>query len=156
MTRDRSEPRSARVAGLALRRGPTLPMDEVRELRGSPEDGLEGDDRPAGKRDLTFLSHEVWGEVCREVGADLPWTTRRANVLIEGLELAALVGKRLRIGGIVVDVLGETAPCGRMEQARAGLEHALERSGRGGVHGRIVSGGTVQVGDDVAVVAGGV
>jgi MOSC domain-containing protein YiiM len=84
-----------------------------------------------------------------EVVSDLPWTDRRANLLIEGLQLEETTGRLLRVGDLLLEVTGETKPCDRMEEAAPGLRGALSSDWRGGVTCRVVEGGSISVGDIV-------
>ena len=45
-----------------------------------------------------------------------------------------------------------TTPCARMDEAQAGLREALYPEWRGGVTCKVLEGGRVSVGDDVAIV----
>ena len=81
----------------------------------------------------------------------MPWTVRRANLLIEGLDLRETTGARLRIGDVVLQVSCETEPCYRMEEAVPGLKAALEPGWRGGVCCRVVKGGAITPGVAVAL-----
>jgi MOSC domain-containing protein YiiM len=92
--------------------------------------------------------------VTRELGAEIPWHTRRANVLVEGLDLPALKGRRVRVGGAEVMLIDETRPCGLMDRQHEGLRKALIPACRGGLHGRVVRAGTFHVGDMVVVCDG--
>lgn len=114
--------------------------------------GLEGDHKQGGKRQVTLLSREAWQAACAEVGAELDPGVRRANLVVSGVALEQTVGARLRLGEVVVEVLGETDPCDRMEEAHPGLRGALEPDVRGGVFGRIERGGEIAVGEAVEVV----
>jgi MOSC domain-containing protein YiiM len=93
---------------------------------------------------------EGWDAACRELGVELPWTTRRANLFVEGVPVPA-EGKRLVIGSLVLEVTQETEPCQLMEAAHRGLRAALTPEWRGGVCCRVVQGGTIRVGDRVDV-----
>lgn len=110
------------------------------------EDDFRG--RP-GDRQVTVLSREAWQRACEELGRELPWTTRRANLLIEGIELQQTTGRELQIGTLVLRICGETDPCGRMDEQAAGLTAALTPEWRGGACCRVITGGTVSVGDSV-------
>ena len=126
-------------------------MNEVQEARVS-EEGLEGSIHQRAERRITFLSKEQWAGVERELGAPLPWTVRRANILVEGLDLAATLGKSLHVGDLKVHINGETEPCGQMEAAQAGLRDAMKPECRGGVYGNVVQAGAIRVGDTIRVV----
>jgi MOSC domain-containing protein YiiM len=86
-----------------------------------------------------------------ELDAELPWTTRRANLLVEGIPLAHTEGRRLQIGGLLLEITGECDPCQRMDQAKPGLQDALTPDWRGGVLCRVLEGAEIKVGDAVSM-----
>jgi MOSC domain-containing protein YiiM len=57
----------------------------------------------------------------------------------------------LEIGGVLLRIHGEVAPCQVMDAAHAGLRRALGPEMRAGFWGRVLVGGTVRVGDVVRV-----
>jgi MOSC domain-containing protein YiiM len=85
----------------------------------------------------------------RELGSDAGPETRRANVLVSGIDLRASRGRVLRLGGTKIRIGGEVKPCERMEEAVAGLRALMYPEWKGGAFGEIVGGGTVSVGDAV-------
>ncbi|MEI9964117.1 MAG: MOSC domain-containing protein [Caulobacteraceae bacterium] len=116
-------------------------MQELSETMVSVEAGLDGDARGRYRgRQVTVLFREGWEDACRDVSADLPWTTRRANLYVEGLERPQEAGVRLRIGALVLEVAEETTPCALMERAQPGLRAAMRPDWRGGVCCDVVSG----------------
>ena len=130
------------------------PMTAHREIAISRERGLEGDFRgEINNRQVTVVSREAWETACGQLKADLPWTTRRANLLVEGLDLEETAGSRLRIGRVVLEITGETTPCKRMDAAYAGLREALTPQWRSGANCRVIEGGTVRAGDEVQMEA---
>lgn len=136
------------IARAPVKRGPLMPLSEAEV---GPADGVTGDAR--GKRSgrqVTVVFREGWDAACRELGVELPWTTRRANLLVEGVPVPQ-EGKRLVIGSLVLEVTQETQPCQVMEAAHRGLRAALTPDWRGGVCCRVVAGGTIRVGDRVDV-----
>jgi MOSC domain-containing protein YiiM len=136
------------IARAPVKRGPLTPL---REAAVSAAGGVDGDAR--GKRQgrqVTVVFREGWDAACRELGVELPWTTRRANLFVEGVPVPA-EGKRLVIGSLVLEVTQETEPCQLMEAAHRGLRAALTPEWRGGVCCRVVQGGTIRVGDRVDV-----
>ncbi len=127
-------------------------MQELDEAQVTVEAGIEGDSRGRSRRrQVTLLAREAWDEACSELGADLPWTTRRANLLVEGIELPREPGARIRVGSVLLEVSFETDPCERMEQAHAGLHAALAPDWRGGVCCSVIEGGTLASGSSVSV-----
>lgn len=114
-------------------------------------DGVAGDARGARPgRQVTVVFREGWEAACRDLGVELPWITRRANLLVEGVPVPR-EGSRLVIGDLVLEVTQETQPCQVMEAAHRGLGAALTPEWRGGVCCRVVQGGTIRIGDRVDI-----
>ena len=136
------------VLGIACRhvkRGPMRLLDQVEVSRAA---GVAGDTRGRpGQRQVTVLSAHAWLEACALAGTDLPWLARRANLLVDGLDLRASTGAILRLGDdIELLVTGELDPCARMDAAAPGLKAALRDDWRGGVTCRVQRGGLLTVG----------
>ncbi len=140
--------RHGTVLGIARRdvkRGPMLLLEQV-EI--STSTGVTGDTRgKPGPRQVTVLSASAWLEACAIAATDLPWLARRANLLIDGLDLRAAEGAVLHLGDhIELLVTGELDPCERMDEAAPGLRLALTDEWRGGVRCRVQRGGLLTVG----------
>ena len=103
-------------------------------------------------RQVTVLSKESWAEVCAELGKEMPWTFRRANLLVEGVHLPNSKGKKMIIGDVEMEVTFETTPCYVMDEAENGLKNALIPDWRGGVVCRVVKEGEIKCGDTVELV----
>ncbi len=76
---------------------------------------------------------------------ELPWYERRANFLTQGIDLRSLVGKQVRLGDALVEILEELEPCARMLDIHERLYEVLEPDFRGGVFGRILENGYVKL-----------
>jgi len=140
------------VEAIARRESDGRPMVEVSQCEVAVGQGIDGEAGRKRKRGLTLLSRDAWDDVRRELQADLPWHSRRANLLVSGFDLAAAIGRELSIGPVRIHVHGETKPCGIMDQAHTGLRTALQPNCRGGVYGEVLAGGTIRVGDRVQFV----
>ena len=143
-----------RLVGIARRGQRRAPMTEIAQGQISLEAGLAGDYKGAKfpLRQITVLAREAWEAAVAEIGdSGLPWTIRRANLLVEGVELPRAKGGVLSVGPVRLEVTGQTYPCIRMEEARAGLLKALASDWRGGVTCRVLSGGQIGLGDTVEV-----
>jgi MOSC domain-containing protein YiiM len=136
------------IARVPVKRGAVVSATEAIVGR---DNGVLGDARGirAG-RQVTIVFREGWDAACRDLGVELPWTTRRANLLVEGVPVPG-AGRRLVIGAAVLEVTQETQPCQVMEAAHRGLRAALTPEWRGGVCCRVVQGGTIRIGDRVDV-----
>lgn len=141
----------ATLQGIAVRGASRAPMREVQEASVTVTDGIVEDYRGAGLRQVTFIDAGQWRQVVGELGVDLPWYTRRANLLVDGLDLPAMVGSRLRIGDCLFEIHGETEPCERMDELQAGLRAGLAPEMRGGVWGKVLESGQLRVGQSVEI-----
>ena len=82
----------------------------------------------------------------------LSWSSRRANLLVEGVKLPREAGKIIAIGKTLrIETTMECDPCSRMDEIKAGLKLALEPDWRGGVLGTVVSDGEIAIGDEVRI-----
>ena len=124
------------------------------------EAGLEGDHKGAKfkLRQITVLALEQGQEALAELSAQsedgdvqLPWTVRRANLLVEGIALPRARGGIVRIGPVKLEVTYPTQPCRRMDKAYPGLLKALHPDWRGGITTRVMEPGEVRIGDDIEV-----
>jgi MOSC domain-containing protein YiiM len=143
---------SGQIMGIARRARPKAAMEELGEAQLTPERGVEGDCRGRpGRRQIVILSAEDWAAAQAELGGEpATWTFRRANILVTGITLPREEGARLAIGGALVEITGECDPCQVMDRQRPGLRAALEPEWRGGRTARVISGGALRVGDEVA------
>jgi MOSC domain-containing protein YiiM len=125
------------------RRSPVVPVPAV----GITDAGLEGDrqTRP-NARSVTLMQAEHLPVIAALAGlpAVAPETLRR-NLLISGLNLAALRGRLLRVGPAVLRITGPCAPCSRMEEALGHGGYTAMRS-HGGWCAEVVTTGQVVVG----------
>lgn len=141
------------VIGIAMREKRRAPMEVVEHAKVSFENGIGHDSRGAmqNNRQITIITRENWDIICAELKCDIPWTTRRANILIEGLDLTNTTGRQLQIGNFRLEITGEMHPCNRMDEQFDGLTKALTPNWRGGVTCKLISEGEIKLGDQVSL-----
>lgn len=129
-----------------MKRGPMdyTPTASLIENRGIEQNADQG-----GKRQVTIIEEEVWNELMATFGASLDPSTRRANLMISGVSLKDTRGKVLNIGNCQIEILGETKPCERMDEALKGLKDAMYPDWKGGAYGRVLNNSTIQLGDEI-------
>lgn len=138
------------LKGIAYKLEKRAPMLTCESAFIGLETGVAEDFRgKPGKRQVTILAEEALIEACNALQKNIPWTTRRANLLVSGLQLENSIGKQLKIGNVIIEITGETDPCYRMDEQVQGLKEALEPNWRGGVTGKVVVEGHVKIGDEV-------
>lgn len=148
-------PRAGRVEWIGLRPRRDVPMDEVDHAIAESGAGLVGDrySGGSGKRGITLIQAEHLPAIAALSGhaAVAPATLRR-NVVVSGLPLVALKGRRFRIGEVLLEGTDECDPCSRMEAALGpGGFNAMR--GHGGLCARILEGGTIHRGDAVVALS---
>ena len=128
-------------------------MRLLEEAEVSTASGVAND--PRGKktsRQVTVVSAESWDAACADLGTDVPWTARKANLLVEGIAFPDSKGKTLVVGNVEMEVTFETKPCHVMDEAKNGLKDALVADWRGGVLCKVTKEGHIKRGDAVALV----
>jgi MOSC domain-containing protein YiiM len=143
----------AKVVEICSRMKARAPMVVYTSARVSFDHGVGDDSRGLikGDRQVTVMTKEGWEAACEDLGIRLHWTTRRANLLIEGLDLENSTGDILKIGSFYLEITGELTPCERMDEECVGLKKALTPNWRGGVTCKIISEGMVSENDVVSL-----
>lgn len=122
------------------------PVDFVRAVAGC---GLEGDRhfRPDGQRPggaITLIEAEALDDV------SLSGPQSRRQVVVRGVRLNDLVGKRFMVGSVECLGVQLCEPCLHLQKlTRPGIIDDLTH--RGGLNADILTTGTIAVGDDVVV-----
>lgn len=111
--------------------------------------GLTGDRSRAGKRAVTLMQAEympVIGAVLGQ-GSVNPQDLRR-NLVVSGINLSALKGRRVAVGSAVLEWTVICAPCSRMEETFGTGGYSAVR-GHGGWCARVLEPGFISIGDVV-------
>jgi MOSC domain-containing protein YiiM len=126
---------------------PTVEPDSIQCRAGR---GIEGDRffgyRPDYKGQITFFAAAVLAEMRSTFARPaLSASVLRRNVLVAGVDLAQLVGRRFAIAGVSFEGTGEARPCHWMNHAVGpGAEAWL--MGQGGLRARILTDGALTLG----------
>ena len=132
-----------------IRQKALRPLDVVQAIEAL---GLEGDRyaSPGGKRQVTLIQAEHLQTVADLLGMGTldPGLVRR-NIVVSGLNLLALKGKRFRVGDALLEYTGPCDPCSRMESNLGKGGYNVMR-GHGGITARVISGGLIRLGDAVS------
>lgn len=150
-------PRSGQVRWIGLRPARDVPMVEVPQAQAVAGKGLVGDryGSGSGKRGITLIQAEHLPAIAALSGRDdvAPALLRR-NVVVSGIPLVALKGRRFRIGEAVFEGTQPCDPCSRMEDALgAGGYNAMR--GHGGLCARVLRDGVISLGDELVALADG-
>ena len=113
---------SGRLIGIAGRSAPRAPMQCVETGAIAAGAGLAGDHKgdKFPRRGITILAREDWEAALAELTdlaslvpspVPLPWTVRRANLLVEGVRLPRARGAIVAVGEVMLEVTAQTYPC---------------------------------------------
>ena len=150
-------PQNGRVRWIGVRpesRGPMLALDAV-EAR--LEAGLTGDHARPGVRNarqVTLIQWEHLAVISALMGraAEQPVTPEelRRNLVISGINLFSLKGRRFRIGQAIFETTGWCQPCARLQNNLGpGTFQAVR--GHGGITARVLQSGIIRLEDSVSV-----
>jgi hypothetical protein len=136
-----------------MREVPSAEAIEGRGLRGDRyERGAGTFSNPGGRGyDLTLVEAEALEELSAK-GVELAPIEARRNLVVRGIALDDLIGRRFRVGE--VECLGQRRcePCSHLGRlTRPGVLRGLVH--RGGLRADILSGGRIRTGDSVEALA---
>lgn len=144
-------PRVGQVRWIGLRPARDVPMREVDSAEAVAARGLRGDryGSGSGKRGITLIQAEHLPVIAALAGVEpLAPATLRRNLVVSGIPLIALKGRRFRIGEVLCEGTAPCDPCSRMELALGTGGYNAMR-GHGGLCARILEGGALRIGDAV-------
>ena len=144
-------PRAGKVEWIGLRPARDTPMQAVESVEASTGGGLAGDRYAggSGKRGITLIQAEHLAVIAALSGHEaIAAETLRRNLVVSGIPLVALKGRRFRIGDVLLEGTDDCDPCSRMEAALGPGGYNAMR-GMGGLCARILEGGSLRVGDAV-------
>ena len=133
------------------------PMHALAEANLVSGVGIEGDRYATGKgkfsenedvRDVTLIEAETLESLARDLDMPLGADEHRRNLTTRGVPLNHLVGKRFRIGPVLLEGHRLNQPCNYLQQI-TGKEIKDPLLNRAGLNCRIVHGGVVRPGDPV-------
>ncbi len=135
------------------------PRDEVEAV---PRRGLEGDRyfNGAGEfstrttpgrevTEVTLIEAEVIEHLRGDLGIEVEASDSRRNIVTRGVSLNSLVGSEFRIGHVRLVGAGLCEPCVSLVKHTANKHLLRGLTHRGGLRARILTRGTIAVGDSV-------
>ena len=151
---------SGRIEAICIAPAGSAPMQSLAEVEAIEGQGLRGDrylaqtgfysQRPTdpGAREVTLIEAEVLDRLANENGVALKTDEHRRNLTTRGVSLQDLLGKRFRVGEVVLEGVKDCPPCEHLE-ALTGKAVIKPLLTSGGLRARIVAGGVLRVGDAI-------
>ena len=147
-------PRAGRVEWIGLRPARDVGMREVVDVLAETGKGLVGDRYASGsgKRGITLIQSEHLPAIAALSGhVSVDPKLLRRNLVVSGIPLIALKGRRFQIGEVLLEGTDPCDPCSRMEDALGPGGYNAMR-GHGGLCARILEGGQLRIGDIVQAI----
>jgi MOSC domain-containing protein YiiM len=140
------------LTAIGYRKIKSGPLFEVHKVKVTKAEGVMlGLPRRASNRQITVLCEEQWQQACKALNIVLPWTARRANLLISGIQFSAQhIGKVIHIGQLQLLITGETEPCFKMDLVHPGLYDALNNF-KAGITCKVLNDAEIQIGDSIHI-----
>ena len=132
-----------------IKRSHRGPMDSVHRAVLIAGRGIEGNADRGGRRQVTMVDAARWHALMSQFSSTRDPRERRANLLLEGIDLTNTRGGMLRVGSVLLKVNGETRPCERMDEVLPGLQEAMRERWGGGAYAEVVEGGEIAIDDPV-------
>lgn len=147
-------PQTGQVTWMGIRTQRKAPLTTLAEVAVSIEHGLAGDHygRQGGNRQVTLIQAEHLEAVAGFLGKTQPIDPMlaRRNIVVRGINLLAFANRQFIIGEVVLEMTGICHPCTRFEQTLGpGAYNAMR--GHGGITAKVITGGTIRLGDPVAL-----
>jgi MOSC domain-containing protein YiiM len=97
---------------IAIRPGRRESVVRKDGINAVAEKGLEGDHyQSKGDRQVTLIQQEHITAVSGYLGKNIDPDLLRRNIVVSGINLLSLKGKRFRLGKALLEYLGECHPC---------------------------------------------
>ncbi|MBB3242650.1 MOSC domain-containing protein YiiM [Pseudomonas sp. Tn43] len=150
-------PQQGRVRWIGVRPQSRSPMIELEAVEARLEAGLTGDHARPGVRNarqVTLIQWEHLAVIHSLMGRpdDQPVRPQdlRRNIVVSGINLFSLKGRRFRIGQAIFETTGWCQPCARLENNLGpGTFQAVR--GHGGITARVLQSGIIRLDDRVNV-----
>lgn len=137
-----------RIAWIGLRPVRRAEIAEVNEVAIGAA-GLEGDHGRPGRRAVTLIQAEHLAAIGAFLGrGPVPPGVLRRNLVVAGVNLAALKDREIALGTAVLRLTTICAPCSRMEEALGPGGYSAVR-GHGGWCAEVLVPGRAALGDAV-------
>ncbi|GAA4883059.1 MOSC domain-containing protein [Ferrimonas pelagia] len=145
-------PQQGTLEWIGIRPERAAPMHHLSHAQLLAGQGLQGDHfhaRAGSPRQITLIQAEHLPVIAALCGKGMiPPEILRRNLVVAGINLLALKGRRFQIGTAELEGTSLCAPCSRMEKALGpGGFNAMR--GHGGLCAKVLSTDRIQIGDKV-------
>jgi len=127
------------------------PTKQLVTVRAVADCGLEGDrffrTDKVSKGQITFFSIETYEEMKKQLNiANVPVELCRRNIIVRGIDVMSLIGKKFNIGDVEFEGTMHCTPCEWMDNAFGKGALAFLNEVGGGLRAKILKSGNINIG----------
>ena len=145
----------AEVLKLGITANNNQPIKEVNSIEVLANKGIVGDRHFQEFNDpynqLSLIESENIDDYNIRFGLNIPYIDFRRNVITKGIQLNDLVGKKIMIGRVELEVIDLCRPCRHLTEMLNQNNVLKEFLRKGGLRCRILSSSNINVGDKIEV-----
>ncbi len=143
------------VLKLGITRFNNKKIEEVKIIEVLANKGVIGDRHFSEYNDpycqLSLIESENIDYYNLKYGLDIPYIDFRRNIITKGIQLNNLIGKKLLIGTVKVEVIDLCRPCKHLTESLNQENILKEFLRRGGLRCQILNSSKISVGDQIKV-----
>ena len=130
-------------------------IQEVKTVKVIANQGIVGDRHFKEFNDpfnqLSLIESENIDYYNIKYGLNLPYIDFRRNIITKGIKLNDLVGKKLKIGSVVVEGMDLCRPCRHLNESLNQHNVLKEFLRKGGLRCQILTSSSINIGDKIEV-----
>ena len=141
--------------GIAKESNQKFKIEQVNNVEVIAGKGIKGDryyhDYNEAKKQITLIESENIDYYNKKFSTNFSYLDFRRNLITKNIQLNDLVGKKLSIGQIDIEVHDLCRPCKYLQEILGKDNIVKEFLRRGGLRCEILVSGNIQVGDEIRV-----
>ena len=146
----------AKVFKLGIAANNNQPIKEVNSIEVLANKGIVGDrhfhDFNDPYNQLSLIESENIDEYNIRFGLNIPYIDFRRNIVTKNIQLNDLIGKKLKIGNVELEVIDLCRPCRHLTEMLEQKNILKEFMRKGGVRCQILSSSKINVGDKIEII----
>ena len=132
------------------------PINEVSSIEVLANQGVVGDRHFKEFNDpynqLSLIESENIDYYNVKFGLNIPYIDFRRNIITKGIQLNNLVGKKILVGNVKLEVIDLCRPCKHLSEVLGQDNIIKEFLRRGGLRCRILTSSTIKINDKISLV----
>ena len=145
----------AKVLKLGITLNSNQPIQEKSSIEVHANKGIVGDRHFKDFNDpynqISLIESENIDDYNIRFGLNIPYIDFRRNVITKGIKLNDLVGKKIKVGNVELEVIDLCRPCRHLSEMLNQNNIIKEFLRKGGLRCQILSSSNIKVGDKIEI-----